>query len=178
MNIHDFTYRNLMVLGRLCVLRGSPADLPYSRSLLVIFIFMEYCLQFIGLNEFLHQKLKDTAISFEAGLVAFFSTAIYLGAIYFLLYRKKQTERFNKAMLALFGTELLTLAFTKLLFFLTQDTFILLIINAWIFCIWGYIIKQTLMVSLLRGIFTILVVKMLYVIPFFFLFLEHFEHLF
>lgn len=130
-------------LFRLCGFRGSPADLPYSRPLLITLVLI----------------VVATEIAFsppmftlgESFLEKSLSMAILIGVLYGLLWRKKLVSRLHKTLIAWFGTELLMDCVGLVIFGANPPQAanvgsILFLI--WLLLIKSYILKQTFSLSM------------------------------
>lgn len=152
-------------LFRLCGFRGSPADLPYSRPLLITLVLI----------------VVGTAIAFsppmftigESFLEKSLSTAILIGVLYGLLWRKKLVSRLHKTLIAWFGTELLTDCVGIAIFGANPSQepnvgSILFLI--WLLLIKSYILKQTFSLSMALAFLLLLGILIPTSIPFMIIF--------
>lgn len=148
---------------RLCILRGSPSDLPFSWPLLGGVILA--CVA----DVFFVQRKGSVSL---AGLITteLFAVSILVGLIYLILWQRKQLNRFHKTLLAWFGTEIIfniigRLSFGQVDLAATQNPGIL-IFSVWFLLVKSYILKNALGVSLamafliLMGMFIVLFLVM------------------
>ncbi|MBS0289253.1 MAG: hypothetical protein JSS07_04340 [Proteobacteria bacterium] len=109
-------YQVLRNLFNLCLLRASPAELPYSLVILVILVSIG-----TGLNVFTLLQLKGIPLS-EVLLATSLSLVLLVTLIYFLLARRKMVSRLPKVLMAWFGTEILLAALLKIILIITPES--------------------------------------------------------
>lgn len=160
-------YQVLRSLFNLCLLRATPADLPFSNVLLGTFIGIE-----IGLNVFTLHKLKGASTQ-EIVMATLLSLFVLIGLIYVLLAKRKLQSRLHKVLIAWFATELILTCFLQIiLFILPNDVQALKSVQAvieigffaWNIAIKSYIIRKSFDVKLASAIlltFGILVISSL-----------------
>lgn len=145
------TIELLRTLFRLCLFRGSPAQLPYSRPLLGGFIAATIASVLV----FSHPSLTLGESLLEKTL----STLILVSLLYWLFARKNQTQRLHKTLLAWFGTELIADLLSLIIFGMqpaqepNAAAFVFLV---WLLLVKSYILKQAYTLSLASAFFLLL----------------------
>lgn len=130
-------YQTFKTLTDLCLLRGSPVDLPYSYFWLGAFIITD-----IGLNIYFWDRIIKAPFS-EMMLASILVTGLLATIIYLLLAQRKMGQRFPKVMVAWLGTELL-LELLKLLLIVLLGAMLTMQLRAGlglIFLFWGVFVK-------------------------------------
>ena len=160
-------YQFLRSLFNICLLRASPAEIPFSNILLTALVGIEF-----GLNIFTLHKLKGASTQ-EIVLATFLSLFVLIGLLYVLLSKRKLQSRLHKVLMAWFGTELILTAFLQLILFILPDdvqtlksvqVVIEVVFFAWNIAIKAYIVRLTFDMKLASAIlltFGVLVVSSL-----------------
>lgn len=107
--MRNIFFRTFQTLINLCLLRASPAELPYSTVFLYFLVLAELSINALNLS-----KLKDISLA-EVFTATILSLVFLIGIIYFLLAKRKLQGRLHKVLIAWFGTELLLLVLVKAL---------------------------------------------------------------
>ena len=92
----------LTILQRICFLRASPSDLPYSKTLLGFFIFISALLNYQILDKALSPYNPD-----HLSLRIVLSYAVVVILLAAMLAAKKISNRLHKVLLAFFGTDVI-----------------------------------------------------------------------
>ncbi len=147
----------LKTIVDLCLLRGSPRDLPYSTSLLTGLLILS-----VGLSMFAGQLLGASDTILPRTLVWLL---LHLGVIYLLLQMRSAPGRFVQTVSAFAGTGILVslalLPLSRILYLGALDpeqlpnpllSLLWIIIFAWSFFIDAHILRHALRISLSAGL--------------------------
>jgi len=108
-------FQTLYTLFNLCLLRTSPAQLPYSALFLGLLVLAE-----LGLNIFTLNKLKGVSLN-EVITASLVSLIVLVMLIFALLAQRKVQNRIYKVLTAWFGTELMLTLILKILLIIIPD---------------------------------------------------------
>ena len=154
----NIAFVTLNTLIDIMLFRKTPAQLPYSYSVLFLILMLD-----LGLTAFNLSFFKDATLKEEI-LVSGASLAIYLGLLYSLLTFRGVQPRFHKTALAILGCEVL-------LFFPSRFNVLISIpITIWQFCIEGHILKNSLDIKMAKGILIALGLQIISALPILFVF--------
>ena len=157
--------RTVKSLFQLCLLKGSPSNLPYSPQWLGVILTIH-----ILLNLASYPTRSQITLPEFTGVMAA-SYAILFVVLYAILYFRKMTVRFLKTLLAYLGTELLFLLILFMVMVVVQATMtsaaplILLASIVWMFAVKAYILKLSLDTQTVIGVLIAINVEILRSVP-------------
>lgn len=144
-------FQTIVIWIRLCIFRGTPAELPYSLPLLVVLVLLSIGSIFL---------FPPSGFSVAASLFEKIgSLVILVGLLYWLLTRKKHVERLPKTLIAWFGTDLIGILLSLAIFGIQlseQPNIAAAIFLVWLLFVKSYILKQTFDISLASAFFLLL----------------------
>jgi hypothetical protein len=156
----------IKLIGQLCLLKSSPEQVPYSRSLLIGLIVIHLGVRWLGLS-----ALPNTE-EYDLFGITILWMACSLGLVYAVLFFKGLKERWFKVMTSLLGVEVFFLVFLQvsILFFsvISVPSLSALLVNGaviWILVVKARIFQIALDTRFLIGVVCALVIEMLSNMP-------------
>ncbi len=116
MNAISLLYQTVYVLAKICFFRATPTSLPFSWFVVALLVIIDCLLNVYALTELRGKIAADLSLG-VCYLGAIVSVMTLLGVSYALFSQRKILPRFNKFLIAFFGTDLFIAACAQLLSF-------------------------------------------------------------
>lgn len=158
-------FQSIYVYFRLCMLKDTPASLPFSNAVLFLMIGCSVFLPIFSF-EIDSTRINPATITYASIL----SLVLLLIILYFLTFYTKKQNRWHKLASAMIGVEIVLFCILQPIVFLMAEEKILLIfalpIMIWTLVVKANILKETIEFRLFSSILLVLFVEMVSSIPF------------